>query len=147
MWRWLRPGTDPDPDFVASRIDHHLAHWGEHGFGQLAVELDGRTVGWVGPAHPDFAPELVEEVEVGWALRPTLRGRGLATEAARAAIAAGFEHLPIERLISLIDSRNAASKAVAARLGMRRSAEVGHDTLGIALEVHELRRPAAGQGA
>jgi RimJ/RimL family protein N-acetyltransferase len=140
VWRSLRPGATPDPAFAAARIDHHLEHWDRHGFGQLSVVADGQVAGWVGPAHPDFLPDLETEVEVGWALRAPFRGRGLATEAARAAIAASFAALEVPRLISLIDPTNRASQRVAARLGMRRAGEASHDELGMALEVHELRR-------
>ncbi len=153
VWRSLRPGAAPDAEFVTSRIDHHLRHWAEHGFGLWAVALAeaDEVAGWAGPAHPDFAPGLAAEVEVGWSLRQPFRGRGLATEAARAAIAATFEHLEVQRAISLIHPANVASLRVAARLGMRRVGDSSQADLPVVLEVHELRRrdwrPGVGLGA
>jgi RimJ/RimL family protein N-acetyltransferase len=44
-------------------------------------------------------------------------GKGFATEAARAAMDYAFTTQPVERLISCIDPQNAASQAVAQRLG------------------------------
>jgi RimJ/RimL family protein N-acetyltransferase len=44
-------------------------------------------------------------------------GRGYATEAATAALDWGFEHLPVEEIISLIRPENAASIGVAERIG------------------------------
>jgi RimJ/RimL family protein N-acetyltransferase len=44
-------------------------------------------------------------------------GRGYATEAARAAVDWGFEHLPVDELVSLIQPDNAASISVAEKLG------------------------------
>ncbi len=58
-----------------------------------------------------------DEIEIGWHLRPDRQGRGLVTEAAgallRAAAGAGIAHV-----IALTDLDNAASQAVARRLGM-----------------------------
>jgi RimJ/RimL family protein N-acetyltransferase len=44
-------------------------------------------------------------------------GHGYATEAARASLRWGFEHLPVDELISLIQPTNVASQAVAMRIG------------------------------
>ena len=64
--------------------------------------------------------------------------------AARAAVAAAFEHLRPERVISLIDARNDRSLGVARRLGMRHASEVLHPIAGEELAVYELR---SGEGA
>lgn len=57
-------------------------------------------------------------IEVGWHLHPHHQGRGLATEAANAALASAAE-AGIEEVIALTDLDNVASQAVATRLGMR----------------------------
>jgi RimJ/RimL family protein N-acetyltransferase len=44
-------------------------------------------------------------------------GRGYATEAARASLDWGFEQLPVDEVVSLIQPDNAASIAVAEKLG------------------------------
>jgi RimJ/RimL family protein N-acetyltransferase len=56
---------------------------------------------------------------VGWALSRQFWGRGLATEAARAAVAYAFERLGWDRLICVILPGNRRSIAVAQRLGAR----------------------------
>lgn len=56
--------------------------------------------------------------EVGWHLHPDHQGKGLATEAAGAVLAAAA-NAGIEQVLALTDLDNAASQAVAARLGMR----------------------------
>jgi RimJ/RimL family protein N-acetyltransferase len=61
------------------------------------------------------ALEWGEELELGWMLMPAHRGRGYATEAARA-LHAGKN----QRIISLIRSDNEASQSVARRIGARR---------------------------
>ena len=58
------------------------------------------------------------ETEVGWVFAERGRGRGYATEAARAAQEWAFEQLGIPYVIALIRPDNAASIAVAERLGM-----------------------------
>jgi RimJ/RimL family protein N-acetyltransferase len=128
VWRGLRPEAPFDPAVAASRFEHHLAHWEEHGFGLWLIELphDAEIAGWAGAAQPDQVPALAGSVEVGWTLRRRHWGRGLATEAARAAVAAAFEHLDVDELISLIEPSNERSRAVAARLGMRHVRDVPH---------------------
>jgi len=57
-------------------------------------------------------------VEVGWHLHPCHQGRGLATEAARAVLALAGK-AGIDQVLALTDLDNAASRRVAARLGMQ----------------------------
>ena len=141
MWSALRPGMAYAPVGVGEeRLAHHLRHWEQHGFGVWAlVEREcGEVAGWAGPSHPAFVPELATEVEVGWTLRRPFWGRGLATEAAREAMAAGFAHLDRDELISLIHPDNARSMAVARRLGMTPSRIVA--SAGLRLSVYSVRR-------
>lgn len=149
VWRALRPGLGPDPRYALARFDHHLRHWVEHGFGLwLAEDRATRTIaGWTGPAHPDFVPELADEVEVGWTYRRPFWGRGLAAEAATAAVAAAFSHLSAERVISLVEGGNVRSRRVAERLGMRPSGNVVHPEERVVLTVYALSRDAAGEPA
>jgi RimJ/RimL family protein N-acetyltransferase len=57
------------------------------------------------------------EVEVGWHLHPDYQGRGFATEAAAALLAAAAQ-AGMPRVLALTDPDNQASQAVAGRLGM-----------------------------
>ncbi len=97
-------------------------------------------MGWIGASHPTFVPELADEVEIGWTLRPALWGTGLATEGATAAVEAAFRALPVDRVISLIHPRNERSMAVAGRLGMSRAGEATPPDLGQHLIVYALSR-------
>lgn len=58
------------------------------------------------------------EVEVAYLLAKAYWGQGLGTEAARAVLDYGFEHLHLSRLICLIDRENLASIKVATKIGM-----------------------------
>ena len=65
-----------------------------------------------------------EEIEIGYLFLRKSWGQGLATEAARAARDHGF-HMPgCERLVSLIDPGNLASRRVAAKVGLTLEREV-----------------------
>jgi RimJ/RimL family protein N-acetyltransferase len=95
--------------------------WEERGFGLFAVEWreTGELAGWVGLAVPDFLPELLPAVEIGWRLARGFWGRGIATEGAREALRFGFEEAGLDRVVSIHHPDNAASARVMAKLGMR----------------------------
>jgi RimJ/RimL family protein N-acetyltransferase len=57
---------------------------------------------------------------VGWRLARAHWGRGYATEAARAAVAAGFRELGLDEVVSFTVPANHRSRAVMERLGMTR---------------------------
>lgn len=59
------------------------------------------------------------EVEIGWRLPVAARGRGYATEAARAVLAHGLDTLGLARIVADIRPENAASIRVAEKIGMR----------------------------
>lgn len=90
--------------------------WSERGHGRVAI-LDresGRFLGRTGLKHwPQF-----DETEVGWVLRPDARGHGYATEAARAALAWGFQQFDLPYITAMIQPGNDASVKVAERLGL-----------------------------
>jgi RimJ/RimL family protein N-acetyltransferase len=154
VWSALRPGQPFDREHGRARFRHHVQHWDEHGFGiWLIRDRDsGETAGWVGASHPDFVRELSDEIEIGWSLRRSFRGRGIATEGAMAAVAAAREHLRPARVISLIDPANLRSAAVARRLGMRDVGSVVHAEFGVEVRVYALElgdnevRPASRSG-
>jgi RimJ/RimL family protein N-acetyltransferase len=64
------------------------------------------------------------ETEIGYRLARQYWGNGFATEAARAVRDHGFQTLGLNRLISIIDAKNAASINVAEKIGMRFEKEV-----------------------
>jgi RimJ/RimL family protein N-acetyltransferase len=121
----------------------------QHGYGFWALEVPGEEpfAGFVGlqpvPADMPCAPA----VEIGWRLTPRLWGRGLVTEAGRAALAYGFGHLELSEIVAFTAAGNARSRAVMERLGMTR--EPADDFLHPALPVghplqsHVLYRIAA----
>ena len=140
VWAALSGTPDANPRQVAeASLGRQLGHWDRHGFGLWAVVPHGERapVGWAGAWFQDVAPALDGEIEIGWTLRRSFWGRGLATEAASAAVATAFELLSPGRLISLIAPANERSAAVAGRLGMRQDSETRSRT-GLPLRVFAL---------
>jgi len=78
----------------------------------------GTFIGFAGLAHQENSAEGEQKTEVGWRLDRAFWGRGLATEAAKAGVAYGFETLGLERIISIIQLGNTASRRVAEKAGL-----------------------------
>jgi RimJ/RimL family protein N-acetyltransferase len=66
----------------------------------------------------DRAAPFTPTVEIGWRLAPAYRGRGLATEAARACLDFGFNNLRLPEIVAFTVPANAASRRVMEKLGM-----------------------------
>ena len=103
-------------------VDRIVAHWADGGVGLWAVERreDGAFLGFTGLSVPGFDAPFMPAVEVGWRLAPETWGRGYATEAARAAVAFGFEARGLAEIVSFTVPANVRSRAVMDRLGMTR---------------------------
>lgn len=120
-----------DPDFMVWSLDGALSREGarsklrdlialyeERGFSKLILteKASGCRIGYCG-----FGWEPIEgapEPELGYRLLGSARGRGLATEAARAVIADAFTrvHMPFVRAI--VEKANAPSRRVLGKLGL-----------------------------
>ncbi|MBK8283691.1 MAG: GNAT family N-acetyltransferase [Ahniella sp.] len=61
----------------------------------------------------------LDGIDLGYALLPEFRGRGLAVEAASAVLAWGQKQLGLSRVLAIVNPDNAASIAVLERVGMR----------------------------
>ena len=78
------------------------------------------TGAFVGRGGPSWAVvEGAECVEIGWALRQEVWGRGYATEIGRAGLEYAFSVLGVEEVVAFTEVHNARSRAVMERLGMR----------------------------
>jgi ribosomal-protein-alanine N-acetyltransferase len=97
-------------------IAHQLKHWQERGFGHWAVVTpsDGHVVGWSGL---EYLPEL-DEIEIAYLLRESVRGRGYATEAALSAIKFCFGTCHLPTIIGLVHPNNIPSIRVLEKCGL-----------------------------
>lgn len=103
-----------------------LGHWSLRGFGRWSVELGGEPMGVVGLHFPEGWPAP----EVGWLLYDGAEGRGIAREAAEAALAHAYGALGWTTAISIVHPDNARSIALAERMGARRDGEFRHPKVG-----------------
>ena len=96
--------------------------WTLNGTGWWGVELRETTelAGVVGA----FFRESGDDLEIGWTIFPRFRRRGIAREAARAALDHGFAKHDVKRVIAHVDAPNIASVRVCESLGMSLEGEV-----------------------
>jgi RimJ/RimL family protein N-acetyltransferase len=110
-------------DEVWTKLLRYVGHWAAMGFGFWALEdkATGRFLGEVGFADfkRDLEPSIEGTPEMGWVLVPSAHGKGLATEAVRAALAWGKQTLPSQRTVCLISPENVASIRLAEKCGYR----------------------------
>jgi RimJ/RimL family protein N-acetyltransferase len=113
------PLTRRQSDELVERIE---AGFAENGFWLWAVEVgaSGEFIGFTGLAGPGFEAHFTPAVEIGWRLARSAWGHGYATEAARAALAFGFEEVGLDEIVSFTTVANRRSRAVMERLGMSR---------------------------
>jgi RimJ/RimL family protein N-acetyltransferase len=123
-WIWPdgRAGDDAagprTPAQAEEILRRFVANWLEQRFGwwYLRERASGAFVGEVGLQRTEVEGEPV--VEIGWTLLPAHWGRGYATEAARAALAYGFETAGLDEVVSFTLPHNLASRRVMEKLGM-----------------------------
>lgn len=91
--------------------------WHIRGFAMFSLVLrdSGQWIGRIGPWQPEGWPGA----EVGWGVAREFAGQGYAREAAVATIDYAFDLLKWDEVIHVIDPANAASIALAQRLGAR----------------------------
>ena len=114
--RYFPRSDPPSREQVKKMIAGQIEHWEKHGYGWWAVDCRARNrlIGWCGL---QYLPGT-DEIEVAYLLAQPFWGQGLATEAARAALRFGFEDLGLDRIVAIVHPENAASRRVAAKLGM-----------------------------
>jgi RimJ/RimL family protein N-acetyltransferase len=117
-------------------LDRLLAHQAAQGFTFWAVEVDGVLAGLCGLLRVSFEAPFTPAVEIGWRFRPEFQGRGLATQAARLALARGFGPLGLDRIVAFTAPANEPSWRLMERLGMQRGGFFGHPRLAAEHPLH-----------
>jgi RimJ/RimL family protein N-acetyltransferase len=103
------------------KLQRYLAAFAEHGFCRWAVDdLNGNFIGYAGvmpiPGHFPLAPGF----EVGWRFVRSAWGKGLAFEAAAAALKDIFVRTELAEVLSFTAPDNVRSQALMRRLELRR---------------------------
>ena len=115
--RWLWDDRVIDRATAAEVVAASEQSFAASGYGQWCVAErhgDGALVGFAGLRAIEDTPEI----EVLYGFAPSHWGKGLATEAARAVLAHGFETVGLARIAGRTDTPNRDSARVLERLGM-----------------------------
>ncbi|MFX4298695.1 MULTISPECIES: GNAT family N-acetyltransferase [Roseobacteraceae] len=120
VMRYIGNGKTRTADDAARYIASFEKEWNERGFGLFAVESKQTSdlIGFTGLSWPDFLPEVLPSVEIGWRFSKPSWGKGYASEAAVAALSFGVSELGITDIVSIYQIGNAASGRIMQKLGM-----------------------------
>jgi ribosomal-protein-alanine N-acetyltransferase len=105
-----------DAQGAGIQMQRMLEHWATHGFGMWVVE-ERSSRAFAGECGLRWQ-EDGSDVELSYGLYPRFRGRGLATEAARAVLDVGVKVLGLTCIVALSRGDNATSHRVLEKLGM-----------------------------
>jgi RimJ/RimL family protein N-acetyltransferase len=96
----------------------HIEEWDRVGWSLWTIR-DRATGTFIGRGGlRPVTIEGVEEVELGYGLRPEWWDRGLATEMSRTALEVGFERLGLESIVAFTLPTNTRSRHVMEKLGL-----------------------------
>lgn len=103
-------------DKVERYINYQIAHWQKYKYGHWAVVIreTGQIIGWNGL---EYLPDT-DETEVGYLLNGMFWGKGMATEAAKAAVKFGINKVGLKEIIGLTHPENIASQRVLEKSGL-----------------------------
>jgi len=116
VMRYIGDGTPWSEERSRQFVERQVALFGERAFclWKLVPKQGRGLIGFCGlqPLRD------TGDIEIGWWLARAWWGRGLATEAARAALRDGFERVGLQRIVSIAQPANTASIGVMRKIGM-----------------------------
>jgi RimJ/RimL family protein N-acetyltransferase len=124
VMRYINDGQPWPDDRIRNFVQRQMDGYRLRGYclWQLMEASSGEMIGFCGLQPLDGT----SEVEIGWWLGRSHWGRGLATEAARAALRDGFERAGLGRIVAVALPENRASLRVMEKLGMRYERDTQH---------------------
>jgi RimJ/RimL family protein N-acetyltransferase len=141
VWYYpLRQGFTPEQ--TTNFLERQIAAQDKHEVALLAAEdrITRQLLGYIGLGLPNFLPEIMPAVEIGWRLDPRVWGRGLATEGAMSVLRHAFEELGLEEVVSIYHPENVASGKVMIHLGMQFDRDTIDPAREIPLRVYRLSK-------
>jgi RimJ/RimL family protein N-acetyltransferase len=127
VMRYINGGVPWSDEEIQNFVYRQVMLYSARGFcrWKLLDASNGELIGFCGPGIWRDAADP----EIGWWLARPYWGRGLATEAARAALQDAFERVRLKRVISIAMPDNTASIGVMKKLGLTFDAEFESDGL------------------
>lgn len=140
VMRFIGNGSIRTPGEASGAIDRFEREWKDRGFGLFAVELHkaAELIGFAGLSWPDFLPEILPSIEIGWRIAKPHWGMGYASEAAAEALSFGFDTLGITDIVSICQLKNSASIRIMHKLGLRFDRRTIDPTCNRDVEVYRL---------
>jgi RimJ/RimL family protein N-acetyltransferase len=119
------------------RLYNYLGHWQLRGYGYFLIEerSSGRAIGEIGLAdfQRDLTPRLNLPYEAGWVIHPDFHGQGYASEAIEAILRWNEKRVGTQTYWCMIDAKNTASIALAAKFNFHFSQEAVYNGEAISL--------------
>ncbi|HXH58702.1 GNAT family N-acetyltransferase [Iamia sp.] len=140
MEHFPAPLTREQSDAMVARIEETFGRE-EYGLWAVEVGATGAFAGFVGLWPATFNASFTPAVEIGYRLAREHWGEGYASEAARAALADGFERLGRAEIVSFTAVVNVPSQRVMEKLGMTHDPDDDFDHPALP-PGHRLRRHA-----
>lgn len=142
VMQYIGNGATRTAEQAARAIASFEREWDERGYGLFAVEekQTGNLIGFTGLSLPDFLPEVLPSVEIGWRFSKPSWGKGYASEAATAALSFGVNELAITDIVSIYQIGNEASARIMQKLGMAFDRKTIDPTCARKIEVYRLPR-------
>ena len=137
VMRYITGGVPWTDDRIQSFVNRQVELFSERGFcrWKLLLKPAQEMIGFCGVV---FWRDALDP-EIGWWLARQYWGRGLATEAARAALRDAFERAGLDRIISIARPANTASTRIMEKIGLQLECEFEKD--GIPLVRYAISRP------
>lgn len=120
VMRYIGDGSTKSVEETEHAITAFERAWDKQGYGLFAIELKETSafIGFTGFAIPSFLPEILPATEIGWRFSRDVWGKGIASEAAVAAMAFASESADLNDIVSICQTGNVASKQIMRKLGM-----------------------------
>ncbi|MCY0094358.1 GNAT family N-acetyltransferase [Hoeflea ulvae] len=125
-------------------FDRLRAQAESNGLGWVLAEdrSSGKPIGFTGLAkiRDEDEQAICPGVEIGWRYVPEAWGKGLASEAARALLAHGFDEIGLDHISAFAVTSNQPSIAVMRRIGMSARPDLDFDHPGVPDDMPHLKR-------
>ena len=137
VMRYITGGVPWTDEQIRGFVDRQVTLYAERRFcrWKLLEKTSGELIGFCGVGFWRDGPQP----EIGWWLARRCWGRGLATEAARAALRDAFDRVRLERIVSIAMVENLASLRIMQKLGLKLDGEFESD--GVRLVRYAIDRP------
>jgi RimJ/RimL family protein N-acetyltransferase/predicted acetyltransferase len=119
VMRYVGHGRPRSRADVLSGLNKAIHHYARHGFslGSVIEKESGLFIGRAGLIYLGY-DDSQSDIETGYALEKKYWNRGYATELTRACVQWAFSHLPVRKLVAVINPENEQSRRVLEKAGM-----------------------------